>query len=41
MNIPAYAKNPVNWLVIGVLAFAGVKAINFALTKAGADQYRV
>lgn len=39
--MPEYAKNPVNWVIIGVLAFAGIKGINFALKKLGANQYAI
>lgn len=39
--MPEYAKNPVNWVIIGVLAFVGIKGINFAFKKIGATEYMV
>lgn len=39
--MPEYAKNPVNWVIIGVLAFVGIKGINFAFKKMGATEYMV
>lgn len=39
--MPDYAKNPVNWVIIGVLAFVSIKGINFALKQVGATEYIV
>ena len=39
--MPEYAKSPMNWAIIGVLAFVGIKGINWALTKVGAPEYKV
>lgn len=39
--MPVFIGRPMDWVKVAVIAYVAVKVVNLALTKAGAEQFKI